>query len=197
MDDKGQVPTIAARALKKTDEVSSRIKWRPSRRCSVLLMIIGVLLIALGVSSQLSQFVYDDPKGLPLPEQLSSIPLTKETSGAEAVLEFYSIHGQNFGFIAAAVGHYEGDVRATVYVGETILPVFASWAIFRMARVLDNLHSPFLEIDNLTMGGRWIKYMEGLGQRHYYFQSGRYVIWLAADRAVSEEALRQVVDFYQ
>jgi hypothetical protein len=35
-----------------------------------------------------------------------------------------------------------------------------------------------------------------MGQRHFYFQSGSLVVWLAADDTLAEPALEQVAAFY-
>jgi hypothetical protein len=35
-----------------------------------------------------------------------------------------------------------------------------------------------------------------MGQRHYYFQSENFVIWLAADPSVADEAIQQILEVY-
>jgi hypothetical protein len=38
--------------------------------------------------------------------------------------------------------------------------------------------------------------VEGLGQAHYYFQSGDLIIWLAADKALADTSLAELLAFY-
>jgi hypothetical protein len=35
-----------------------------------------------------------------------------------------------------------------------------------------------------------------MGQKHFYFQSGDLLIWLAADQEIAEQAISQVLEFY-
>jgi hypothetical protein len=39
--------------------------------------------------------------------------------------------------------------------------------------------------------------LRGMGQEHMYFQSGRLVLWLAADTGVAEGARLAVVEAYR
>lgn len=38
--------------------------------------------------------------------------------------------------------------------------------------------------------------LEGMGQKHYYFQAENLVIWLAVDPAFGDEALQQILEVY-
>ena len=56
--------------------------------------------------------------------------------------------------------------------------------------------SPFEELGSFELDDFVIYELEGIGQTHYYWQSGRLVLWLAADGELAERALGEVVIFY-
>ena len=56
--------------------------------------------------------------------------------------------------------------------------------------------SPFTPIGERSIAGRTVYELTGMGQQHFYFQSGRLVIWLAVDPPAAEPVLQAVLDFY-
>jgi len=42
-----------------------------------------------------------------------------------------------------------------------------------------------------------VRVATGLGQRHFYFRSGRRVVWLAANRRQADTALEEALAFYR
>jgi hypothetical protein len=57
-------------------------------------------------------------------------------------------------------------------------------------------NSPFTPTGERPDGSRVIYELGGMGQKHFYFQSGDLLIWLAADVDLAEQALGQVLVFY-
>ena len=57
-------------------------------------------------------------------------------------------------------------------------------------------NSPFTPVDEFDSRHRKIYVLEGMGQRHYYFQSQNLVIWLAANPAFADKALQQILEVY-
>ena len=57
-------------------------------------------------------------------------------------------------------------------------------------------NSPFNPIGELENGQRTIYMLEGLGQTHFYFQSGKQIVWTAVDATLYEKALQQILDYY-
>jgi len=56
--------------------------------------------------------------------------------------------------------------------------------------------SPFTPVEQFNQGARTIYVLEGMGQMHFYFQSKNLVIWLAADPAVADAAIKQILEAY-
>jgi hypothetical protein len=38
--------------------------------------------------------------------------------------------------------------------------------------------------------------LDGMGQKHFYYQSRKLIIWLAADENIAEQALEETLEFY-
>ena len=38
--------------------------------------------------------------------------------------------------------------------------------------------------------------LDGMGQKHFYFQSKNLIIWLAAEPSIADEALKQILEDY-
>jgi hypothetical protein len=56
--------------------------------------------------------------------------------------------------------------------------------------------SPFTPINEINQRNSKVYVLEGMGQKHYYFQSKNLVIWLAANPALADEALQQILEVY-
>ncbi len=57
-------------------------------------------------------------------------------------------------------------------------------------------NSPFTSINEIYDRNRKVYTLEGMGQKHYYFQSENLVIWLAVDPAFADDALQQILEVY-
>src|SRR3990172_85166 len=56
--------------------------------------------------------------------------------------------------------------------------------------------SPFSPVGERQDGTRIVYELDGMGQKHFYFQSGKMIVWLAVNPERAEEALTQVLKFY-
>ena len=88
----------------------------------------------------------------------------------------------------------EGEI--TLYVAGTPLSFMAGRLVVAMRDKIARSETPFSPIAEREDGGRIVFELDGMGQRHFYFRSRDLVIWLAADESYTEEALKQVLDFY-
>ena len=57
-------------------------------------------------------------------------------------------------------------------------------------------NSPFTPIDEIRNDNRVVYVLNGMGQKHYYFQSKKLVIWLAADPTIADAAIQQILEVY-
>ncbi|HEX7974956.1 MAG TPA: hypothetical protein VF498_11140 [Anaerolineales bacterium] len=160
-------------------------------------------LIGFGLVLLLGAFGYirlndltQHPGSEPLPEQLLNLPLNMSSIGQVAVTEFTSLHGEDFPVSSGAVGMYGDDHQATLWVAGTPLKPIADRLLAAMHEKIEQGGSPFIPKGDRKDGSRVIYELDGMGQKHFYFQSGRRIIWLAAGPDFADQALSQVLKFY-
>ncbi len=56
---------------------------------------------------------------------------------------------------------------------------------------------PFEPLGKSNHDGHTVYELFGMGQRHFYYQSGSLVIWLAADPLLADQALEDMLEFYR
>ena len=57
--------------------------------------------------------------------------------------------------------------------------------------------SPFQPTGVRTDANRDVYALDGMGQKHFYFQSGKYLVWLAANPEIAEQALQEALVFFK
>jgi len=159
--------------------------------------LIGLGIILLLVSGGI--YLYNSgtiqPAVAPLPDQLAGLPQSMKMTGTQATEEFDMLHNQHFPLTSGAVGIY-GDKKAALWVGGAPFNFMAADMITAMRDKISEGRSPFTPIGEFKDGGRTIYTLEGMGQKHYYFQSKNLVIWLAADSSIADQALKQTLEAY-
>ena len=167
--------------------------------------IVSILLVALGLMSLVVGGLYGyvqqrtaNPQAAPLPPTVGGLPLVASRTGPAAAAEIARMHRRPFPMSAAAVGIYQGEYEAQLWVSG---PPF-SWMAHRMtASMADRIATlpdqPFRLLGQQEIGTYIIYQAEGLGQRHYFFTIGNLVVWLAVDEAIASTALHDVLQFYR
>ena len=130
-----------------------------------------------------------------LPDSIAGLPITNYTTGAEAIDEFADLHGKQFPVTFGAVGVY-GNREITLWVAGTASDSIAQELTDAMQKRIAEGNSPFTPVKEINQRNRKVYALEGMGQKHYYFQSQNMVIWLAADSAIADEALQQILEVY-
>jgi hypothetical protein len=130
-----------------------------------------------------------------LPKQVVGLELTSTKSGEAAISEFVSMHGKEFPVTSGNNGYY-GNGAITIWVAGTSTDAGAEEMVDSMyARIADG-NSPFTPIDQFQNVNRTVYVLDGMGQKHFYFQSNSLVIWLAAQPTVAEAAIQQILEDY-
>lgn len=165
------------------------------RTFSLTLIVAGMLI----VFSALVWFSFDgvirNPASVSLPDHLAGLPLTDQITGSQVASNFAMLHGKQFPLTSGAVGIY-GNGQATFWVAGTPLKMMAARMVTDMQKKIAEGRSPFTPTGEFTENGRIVYLLEGMGQKHFYFQSGNLVIWLAADAGIADAALQQLQEFY-
>lgn len=153
-----------------------------------ILILLGSALLLLG--ARLS------PGGeYSLPEEVANMPRTSTTTGSEAITEVGGMHGKQFPIISAAIGQY-GKGQATVWIAEAESDAMASQMVTAMQERIAQGNSPFTPLEEFQESERALYLLEGMGPKHYYFQSKELVIWLAASPALADQAIQELLEAY-
>lgn len=147
----------------------------------------GILLFNQAVRS---------PGASPLPSQVANQRMTANNEGWRATDEFSRLHQQEFPLMAGAIGTYGLNPEAKLWVGEVLFEFMASRMVTEMRDKIAEGNSPFLPTGELQQAGRTIYALDGMGQKHFYFQSGKLIVWLAANEDLADQALQDTLEFY-
>ena len=135
------------------------------------------------------------PAAVPLPDQIAALQMTDYTTGAQAAAQFEDLHNKQFPLTSGAIGIY-GDREITLWAAGAPLDFMASRMVEAMREKITEGNSPFTPIEQFDQGKRTIYVLEGMGQKHFYFQSKNLIIWLATDPALAEAAIQQTLEAY-
>lgn len=162
------------------------------------LWLIGAgSLLVLGVTGYLLFNLFlGAPGPAPLPGHVAGYTLARHAFGQAAIDEITQMHGKAFSLTSGAVGIYGAQGQATLWVSGTGLPFIAGRLVEAMRERIAEGRSPFTPLGGRQEDGRTVYELEGHGQKHFYWQSGRLVVWLAADFELAEQALAEMLDFY-
>jgi hypothetical protein len=166
------------------------------RLAALGLILLGLLLASLGVGYALFSQAVDDPGQAPLPGQIAGLSLGGRSTSSQAVGELTRLHGKGFPLSSGAVGMYGDQHQVKLWVAGAPIRPLASRMLIAMKDKIAEGNSPFTPTEERPDGGRVIYELEGMGQKHFYFQSGDLLIWLAADADLAEDALAQILEFY-
>ncbi len=171
------------------------------RITTLALMSAGLLLITASALYWQYSRAIANPGESPLPEAIGGLLFFSANYGPEAVSEVTRLHDKAFPLSSGAAGHYSsGSQSAMLWVSGTLVRPLAARMVREMEAAIAEAdaegRSPFKPIDDRRVGSRTLYELTGMGQRHFYFQSGSLVVWLAADEAVADRALAEVLAFY-
>ena len=130
-----------------------------------------------------------------LPAQIAGLELTSTKTGESAISEFTSMHGKEFPVTSGDIGYY-GDGAITLWVAGIFTDSIATEMVDSMQARIAEGNSPFTPVNEIQNGRRTVYALDGMGQKHYYFQSNRLVIWLAAQPSLAVDALQQILEVY-
>ncbi len=178
-----------ANKLKRNSSVRSRI-------FSFVLILVGGLIILGTLGYGYYNFLFNNPKPAPLPEAIAELPLQRHVFGVQAVDEINRMHSLEFPLSSGAVGNYGVNGEITLWVSGAPTNSMAARLTSDMEMRIAEGNSPFTPLGERDDGDRLIYELDGLGQKHYYFQSGKLLVWLAFDHRVAEETLDEILEFY-
>lgn len=163
---------------------------------ALVLIFIGLVLATLGVGYALVSQAVENPGPVPLPGEIAGLPLGMRSTGRQATGELSRLHGKGFPLSSGAVGVYGEQHEVKLWVAGAPIQPLASRMLSAMREKIAEANSPFTPAGERRDGGRVIYELNGMGQKHFYFQSGDLLIWLATDAELAEKALALTLEFY-
>ncbi len=148
---------------------------RPALVWYVLALVVPIavsLVIAGGVVSRGS------PKAGPAPAELGGLKLLRVQAGDQAMSAVAGMHSGTFELAEAWIASYEAD--ATVWAGQAEDESKARQLVRAMAAAIGRGGSPFSPPRETQLAGMPVYATSDGGQQHYFYASGRLVVWIAA-----------------
>ncbi|HEX6268948.1 MAG TPA: hypothetical protein VFZ43_01820 [Anaerolineales bacterium] len=162
----------------------------------------GIGLIAVGIllTTGATAWAYFNNRVEPtavvsLPYSINGLQITAYRTGEEAIAEIENLHGKQFPISLGSIGVY-GNHEITVWVAGAPSESIASQMTKTMEAKIAEGNSPFTPINEINDNDREVYVLEGMGQRHYYFQAKNLVIWLASDPVIADTAIQQILEVY-
>ena len=159
-------------------------------------IITGTLICIISIGYILLNPAAKNTDSAAIPDQAAGLRLTSISSGKQALREIAQLHGKQFPLVSGFVGRYGDNNQAIIWVAEAADKAAAEEIIQAMRERIAAGNSPFTPSGELQNGGRPIFTLDGLGQTHFYFQSGKQIVWTAVDATLYEKALQQILDYY-
>lgn len=166
-------------------------------RPSLLLIVLGVALLLTAMVAGAALIPRTAEAELRLPEELGGLPRIELKTGEAAVGEVRRLHGESFALTSAAFARYGSGGEVTLWIAGASSEGEAAALVASMTTAIARGGSPFSPGAPETIAGVTLYPLSGMGQEHFYFQSDRLVLWLAADPGVAEAARRQVLEAYR
>lgn len=165
-------------------------------RLAVFFIALGLLFFLVSMALLIHQLRPEERNTELLPRQLVGLPLQRAVYGVQAIDEIRRLHNSSLPLSDGAVGVYgkQGELQLWVSVADS--EALAEQLVEEMEQKIAQGNSPFVPVADWEQRGTKIYALEGLGQLHYYFRTGTRVIWLAADAALAEDALADVLAYY-
>ena len=168
-----------------------------NRLISYILFVVGIAILvivgmyALHINRPARQFL-----GSSTPQTIAGISLAQVITGQQAIDSIHQLHGKDFPLVDGAVAVY-GEQNVILWVSDAGSQTAAADQTELMKVRIAEGRSPFVDQGTFEQNGFLIYALDGLGQAHYYWQSGSLVLWLAADYEIAPGALQETVRFYK
>jgi hypothetical protein len=161
-----------------------------------LLISVGTLVLIASLGYGFFHYNLTNPGNAPLPDSLVDLPIKTHAFGRQAVGEINQLHGLEFPLLSGAVGHYGDQGQTTLWISGAPNPSMADKLTAKMVERIAEGDSPFRPTNERQDENRTIYALDGHGQKHFYFRSGKLVVWLAADVEIADQALAETLIFY-
>ena len=166
------------------------------RILAVLLVTLGLFTVFFSLGYFMLTRAFVHPSAAPLPDQIADLPRITLVYGAEAVVEINRLHGKEFLLTSGAVGVYGTKNQATLWVSGAPLEIVAQQILIAMRDKIAEGNSPFQQTGERQDVERIVYELDGLGQKHFYFRSGKLIVWVGVDEPYADRVLVDILEFF-
>ena len=159
----------------------------------VVAEVAFVVLLLLGIVLSLRQSVVTNEAGeAPLPGRIADLALEGYAQGEEALASMSQLHVNGITLTDGYIGHYEDG--AIVWVGIATDEEQAREMLRSMTESIVEGGAPFSAPTATEMDGETVYMLldEG-GQQHFYFQTGRAVVWVKPPASNADAFLHEAL----
>ncbi len=147
---------------------------RVVRAALAAVVLVVVATIAFGLYSLTRERTARD-----IPSSLAGMRLTAQETGEAAVADMATMHQSDIHILDGWIGLYEHE--AAIYVGEAESASDADLLVRRMTRrIIGGGNAMFAHEGQEILNGIDVHVVDSGNQRHYYYERGKKVIWIAA-----------------
>lgn len=161
-----------------------------------ILIVLGVTLVVGAIAFPLLFRSEPESTSAPIPQQVAGLSMVSKSTGKAAMQEFSQLHGKSFPVTSGAKAVYGAGNQVIIWAAGTTSTSDTQKLLEEMRDKIALGRSPFQPAGIQTIANREVYRLDGTGQKHYYFQSGKYLVWIAANSDVAEQALQQALNFY-
>ncbi len=167
------------------------------RRSGPIVMIVsGLVLLILAAATAPIALQLMRPTAASLPPSLAGMPMQGAIYAAEAIETIDQMHAKSFALSSAAVGAYGSLGEAFLYISGAPTEWLAKRMTEEMTQRIAENETPYTPLGEEVIGGTRVYILEGHGQQHFYFRSGKLLVWLAADAWLATPAIEECLRFY-
>ncbi len=162
----------------------------------IIVIAVGIVVLVTAALAAPHALRLMNPTAASLPPTLGGMPIQGAIYAAQAIETIDQMHDNAFPLSSGAVGVYGPFNEAVLYISGAPTERLASRMTIEMTDKIAGSDTPYTPTGEESIGGVHVYVLEGHGQKHFYYQAGKLLIWLAADEWLAEPALMDSILFY-
>ncbi len=136
------------------------------------------------------------PVLLKLPGNVGSLRLINTVQGTAASKFMYRMHGKMTGTHASIIGYYgNSDNKNVLYISSFESVESAEKALIKMASKIKKGSAGFTPVTAEQINELLVYQTSGMGLKHFFYQSGRFLIWWQAEPDKSDKTFQDIHTF--
>lgn len=142
-------------------------------------IIVFVAVLSLGLVKFINLNNASETCVLNVPEEMASLPRTQFISGPEAISQISKLHGKEISLEEGHIARYQAEGKEiTLWI--SVSPTKEEGeALFKVMDQKMPSSKAFTNREVNRVGSRDVIKVQGMGQKHFYWVSGKYNYWVA------------------